>query len=231
MKRRLTSLSLLLTVALGVAVAAAAGEVDMRLGGSNYNVAVTSLEEARFRNVVRQQYDFSCGSAALATLLTYHYGVQTTETAAFDAMWKVGDQKSITAVGFSMLDMKRYLETIGFRSDGFKIELDKLEAVGVPAITLINTRGYNHFVVVTGVKRGRIMVADSAMGLRAIRRSEFEQMWNGTLFMIRDRVTVAQAHFNKPEQWKIHPTPPVGTALSPEALGSFSVNLPGRGMM
>ena len=30
-----------------------------------------SFAELRFRDVVRQKYDFSCGSAAVATLLTY----------------------------------------------------------------------------------------------------------------------------------------------------------------
>jgi predicted double-glycine peptidase len=224
--RTRSALSLLSLLPLTVALAASAGEIDMRVGGAHYNVAVTSLEEARFRNVVRQQYDFSCGSAALATLLTYHYGIQTAEADAFDSMWREGDQNSIRSVGFSMLDMKRYLETIGYRADGFRIELAKLEDVGVPAIALINTRGYNHFVVVTGVQRGRVMLADPSIGLRAIRRGEFEKMWNGILFMVRDGVSVAQANFNRPENWKIHPTAPIGTALSVDALGAFTVNMP-----
>jgi predicted double-glycine peptidase len=126
-----------------------------------------------------------------------------------------------------MLDMKHYLETVGLRSDGFRIALDQLESVGVPAITLINTRGYNHFVVVTGMERGRVLVADPAMGLRAIRRGEFDKMWNGILFMVRDRLTVAQANFNRADQWGVHPKPPID-ALSSETLGSFSMHLPGR---
>src|SRR5262245_46400741 len=86
--------------------AALAGQVDVRAGGSGYRVNVTSLEEQRFATVVRQQHDFSCGSAALATLLTFHYDVDTPEDEVFDAMYAVGDQKSIREVGFSMLDMK-----------------------------------------------------------------------------------------------------------------------------
>ncbi|RYF14189.1 MAG: peptidase C39, partial [Oxalobacteraceae bacterium] len=39
----------------------------------NFTAPVTSLIGRRFETVVRQQYDFSCGSAALATLLRYHY--------------------------------------------------------------------------------------------------------------------------------------------------------------
>jgi hypothetical protein len=225
-QRECSLLSLLIPLLL--CAGATAGEVEVRAGGI-YRLPITSLQEARFRTVVRQKYDFSCGSAALATLLTYHYGLETPEQTAFDAMWKVGDQKNIRAVGFSMLDMKRYLDSRGFRADGFRIPLDQLEGVGVPAITLITTRGYSHFVVVTGVERGRVLIADPAMGLRAIRRGEFDKMWNGILFMIRDRISVAQANFNRAEEWKVHPKPPIGAVLSPEMLGSFTMHLPSRG--
>ena len=40
--------------------------------GGTFSVKVLSLKELRLRAVVLQQYDFSCGSAALATLLSYH---------------------------------------------------------------------------------------------------------------------------------------------------------------
>ena len=50
---------------------------------------VESLKERAFRYTVRQQYDFSCGSAALATLLTYHYATPTDEEDTFKAMFDV----------------------------------------------------------------------------------------------------------------------------------------------
>jgi predicted double-glycine peptidase len=72
-------------------------------------VEVTSWRDIPFRTIVRQRYDFSCGSAAVATMLTYSYGLPTTENDAFSAMWSVGDQKKIIQSGFSLLDMKHYL--------------------------------------------------------------------------------------------------------------------------
>ena len=69
---------------------------------------VRSFEEERFATVIRQKYDFSCGSAALATLLRYHYGLSQDEEATFRGMWATGDQPQIRRVGFSLLDMKRY---------------------------------------------------------------------------------------------------------------------------
>src|ERR1700744_3651505 len=73
-------------------------------------VRVTSLKEARYRGTVRQQYDFSCGSAAIATLLTYQYGYPMSEQIAFQQMFAEGDQQKIRREGFSLLDMKRFLE-------------------------------------------------------------------------------------------------------------------------
>ena len=65
-----------LAVALGglCASGAGAGSVDLpfQIGGA-FSVPAVSIKEARFSAMVRQQYDFSCGSAALSTLLTYHY--------------------------------------------------------------------------------------------------------------------------------------------------------------
>ncbi len=38
-----------------------------------------SLRDMRYRDLVRQGYDFSCGTAALATVLRYGYGMDVTE--------------------------------------------------------------------------------------------------------------------------------------------------------
>ena len=78
------------------------------------------MQELRFLETVRQGFDFSCGSAALATLLSFHYGRPTTEFQVFESMWKTGDTEKIRKDGFSMLDMKRYLEQEGLRADGFQ---------------------------------------------------------------------------------------------------------------
>jgi predicted double-glycine peptidase len=114
------------TLALAApAVAPTAAELAS-VGGVPYRVHVTSMKEARFRTTVRQQYDFSCGSAAVATLLTYHYDFPVTEQQAFQEMFVTGDQAKIRREGFSLLDMKRFLGNHGFKADGFELPLEKL---------------------------------------------------------------------------------------------------------
>ena len=91
-----------------------------------FNVPVTSLIGRRFDTVVRQQYDFSCGSAALATLLRFHYDAPQTEQSVFLGMWQDGDQAQIRRLGFSLLDMKRYLAARGIPADGYRVTSDAL---------------------------------------------------------------------------------------------------------
>lgn len=187
---------------LGPAESCRAGVVQVPgafLGG--INVPVASLKELRFKRTIQQQYDFSCGSAALATLLTYHYEDRVREDEVFMAMYKNGDQAKIRREGFSLLDMKNYLERRGYRADGFKMSLDRLRVIGVPAIVLISLHGYKHFTVVKGVTEGEVLLGDPALGCRVMTRTEFEASWNGLLFLVRTRKDVAAKHFNQMTEW------------------------------
>lgn len=217
----------LLALATGLPLPADAGRVGIHsAAGGQFQVAVTSLKEARFKTVLRQRYDFSCGSAALASLLSFHYDRPTTEEDVFAAMYQLGDKERIHRAGFSLLDMKGYLEAQGLRSDGFRVGLDKLEAAGVPAITLINTGGYKHFVLIKGVRGDEVIVGDPAAGVRVYRRDAFVAMWEGIAFIIRDEPELARRHFNSPRDWAVRVKAPVGTALTRQSLASFNVNLP-----
>lgn len=212
---------------MGFGQPASAGEVGLFRGaGGQFNVHVTSLKEARFRTVVKQMYDFSCGSAALATLLSYHYGQNHSETDVFKAMFEAGDRERIEHFGFSLLDMKAYLSTLGLRSDGYRVDLDTLARAGVPAITLINTNGYKHFVVIKGLRGDKVLVGDPASGLRIYARDHFEQIWEGIVFIVRDEATTGREHFNRDQEWRFRPHAPIGTALAQTSLASFTANLP-----
>lgn len=208
-------------------VGQASGMVHIPGAMGTHEVAVTSLQGMRFKTVVRQRYDFSCGSAALATLLTYHYDRPTRERETFDAMYEMGDQARIRAQGFSMLDMKRYLAAQGMASDGFRIPLEQLEELGIPAIALVEIEGYRHFVVVKGIEGDRVLVGDPALGVKDYRRAEFEKVRsNDILFLVRDRLDLGREHFNAPVTWEALTTPPYGTALARDGLADFLLALP-----
>jgi len=216
-------------LALPASVPAFAGQATVVAGGGAvFSVPLTSVREARFKTVVRQQYDFSCGSAAIATLLTYHYDRPTAEQEVFKAMFDAGDQEAIKTKGFSLLDMKNYLESIGIHADGYKAGLARLAKVGIPAIVLIEIRGYRHFVVVKGVRDGEVVIGDPALGVRIYPRADFEKlMVNHIIFVIRDEIEVARRNFNADRDWAVRAKAPFGTAFGGNSLASFTLLMPG----
>jgi len=208
-----------------------AGDINFNgvAGAGNYDVPVTSFLERRFKTVYKQQYDFSCGSATLASLLTYHYDDAVDEQSVFVDMYQNGDRQKIQKQGFSLLDIKLYLERRGYRSDGFKIKLDQLVTANVPAITIINNNGYLHFVIIKGVSEQEVLVGDPAVGVKAIPRDEFEEMWgNRILFLIHDKQDVAARHFQDQQEWALRVKAPLGSAADRASLGAFNMLQPGR---
>lgn len=210
-----------------VATGAMASSLDLRVPASGtYTVRVTSLKEARFKTTVPQRYDFSCGSAATATLLAYQYGHPVTEADVFSAMYTNGDQARIRAEGFSLLDMQRYLRSHGYEADGFELPLDKLLEEGLPAIVLLNDRGYRHFVVVKGLKGGRVLIGDPARGTRAMSRERFDRLWdNRVLFVVHNRREIAL--FNQARDWRT--APPAPMELGVQRQGLQNIVMPRRG--
>ncbi len=201
-----------------IAGRAEAGSVELPVQvGGGYTVPVTSLKEARFSATVRQQYDFSCGSAALSTLLTYQYGYPVQEQTAFEEMFQLGDQEKIQREGFSLLDLKVFLEKHGFHADGFEAPLDKLESAGIPAIVLLKENGYSHFVVIKGVRDGRVLIGDPAGGTRVMTRNNFESIWmNQILFVISNKTDIAR--FNAAADWGVAPRAPIGAGVNRDGL-------------
>lgn len=183
------------------------------MGSGDFSLPVTSIREGRWTSTLLQKYDFSCGSAALATLLTHHYGYPVSEQRVFEEMYSHGDQVKIQREGFSLLDMKRVLAAHGFEADGFEQPLDKLNEARLPAIVLINESGYQHFVVVKGIQADRVLIGDPARGTRAVPRQTFEANWqNRVLFVVHNRMDAAR--FNVQADWRVAQRAPVGDGVN-----------------
>ena len=223
MTMRLAWLALLLASAAPLH----AGVLDLRVPqAGQFGVRVTSLKEARFRTTVPQRFDFSCGSAATATLLTYQYGHPVSEEEVFVRMYAHGDQARIRREGFSLLDMRRFLQARGYEADGFELPLDKLLEQGLPAIVLLNDRGYRHFVVIKGLRHDRVLLGDPARGTRAMSRRRFEALWdNNVLFVVHNRRD--SARFNQAVDWRTAPPAPLASGIQREGLRNAT--MPRRG--
>ena len=216
--RRVLACRVGLALLSGFALAAAAWAVPARaggvflgptqIGGAGITVHVQSFRARKFIGTIRQAHDYSCGSAALATLLTYAYGIPVTEQVIFRSMIAHGNQAEIEQRGFSLLDLKDYLARHGLQAGGFRAPLAKLAQVGVPAIVLIDHQGYRHFVVVRGFENGLVLVSDPSLGTRTIPEVRFARQWNGIFFLVLTDAGRAQESFNDRKIWAAAPRPP-----------------------
>jgi len=147
----------------------------------------------QFQGIVRQAYDYSCGSAALTTLLNGYVGTRLDEQQVMNGLMKFGEtDKIIERRSFSLLDMKRFVAALGLESGGYRGEFEDLVKQGQPAIVPISYAGFKHFVVYKAYKNGRVYVADPALGNISFDEQRFKEIWeNNTLYLI-----------NVPEQYR-----------------------------
>jgi predicted double-glycine peptidase len=193
----------------------------------DFSVKLGSFQDRRFETVVRQRYDFSCGSAALATLLRYHYGYKVGEDLAFRGMWLRGNREQIRKLGFSLLDMKQWLASRGLTADGYKVPLDTIAKTGVPGIALISVKQYRHFVVVKGVRGGEVLLGDPSLGLVLMPRAKFEKAWNGVYFVLADERPLGRRSFNAARQWAAYGRAPTsGRFAEPISLQALALTAP-----
>ena len=169
--------------ALFLASAGWAADLSVRvhnLRGGVVQKKVMSMKELKFKNIVRQKTDFSCGAAALATIMKYLYNDhKVSEEKIVEWLLKNGDLEKIQQRGFSLLDLKVYAQKAGYKAGGYRVKPEQLTGIKIPTIVLLDTNGYSHFVVLKGVLGDKTYIADPALGNRKMRMGEFLAAWNG----------------------------------------------------
>lgn len=146
---------------------------------------VTPLSANKYKNVIRQAYDYSCGSAALTTLLDYYLGRNFQERHVMEGLLEFGEaEKIVERKGFSLLDMKRLVTALGHPSGGFKATTQDLIELEHPGIVPIEYAGFKHFVVLRDVIDGRVFVADPALGNLSFTLSRFEEIWDRNVIFV-----------------------------------------------
>jgi predicted double-glycine peptidase len=194
-------------------------------------VQLQSIRELRWKGVVRQQRDYTCGAAAVATLLTHHLDTPTPEYNVMINMYVNGDRPVIEKAGFSMLDMIRYMNARGFKADGFRTSLTKLQKERLPAIALLHHRVrdtvVHHYVVIKGVSQDQVFFADSRIGLRVLDRESFQKMLDPVLLVVRSHLELSNKSFEAdPTTWSIRRRPSIRAAFELPDLATTALMLP-----
>jgi uncharacterized protein len=149
-----------------------------------------SFHQRRFDNVVRQVLEFSCGSASLATVLTFFLSRPTTEAEVIGILkeryptfekWK---EKSND--GFSFEDIIFAADQLGFRSEAARVGIEQLMRLDGPVIVHLNKGTWQHFTVLRRFHQGFAYLADPINGQVTILAEEFAQEYTGSALAVWD---------------------------------------------
>ncbi len=202
--------------------------------GTRVNVPVQSMKDLRDKDLVKQRLDYSCGAAALATILRYGFGDEVTEREIlinlFDLLSE--DEKGLRRKeGFSLLDLQQVAQARGYKAQGFRLAPEYLPKLGGPVIVFIEPRGYKHFAVLRGAKGDRIYLADPSRGNVRMPAYRFLDAWigesaKGIIFVIepKDGLPEHDTPLSVPVDGL--PQPEIMTAREMLAVGSPYLRLP-----
>ena len=153
-----------------IALTAHAESVLLSTQTLSVNIPVKSWKTLRDTHIVKQDLDYSCSAASLATLLNEFYGQNVTEEVLLKAMDK-GDLRA------SFEDMQRALPQFGFKAQGYAATYEQLIKLKMPVVVYLKHRKDDHFSVLRGIDENTVWLADPALGNRTYSREQFLEMW------------------------------------------------------
>ena len=159
-------------------------------GGVVVRKPVKTLLEFKREHAVLQRYDFSCGAAALATVMQHYFKLRVTEESIVSYIIHLrGPEQAVLRYkqkkGFSLLDLKVAAMSADFRCFAYSgMNLADLVELNAPAIVPVRTREYDHFVVFRGLRGDRVYLADPVAGNVTMKASNFVAVWHGGIGMV-----------------------------------------------
>jgi hypothetical protein len=177
-------------------IATATPVTTINIGNDNRIFAqLQSIKTMRDQGVVKQGYDYSCGSGALATLLTYYFNDPVSEEVVLQQILEPlnkNQEKLREKQGLTLTDLKNAAESRGYKTKGMKLLPKYLLELKAPVIVFIKPRGHEHFAVFKGVRADRVYLADPSLGNVRMPIYQFLDMWvnqgdKGIIFVVERR--------------------------------------------
>ena len=130
---------------------------------------IRSWTDVRDHDIVKQQFDQSCGAASLATILDIFYGEDTDEADLMDIMGLKG--------AYSFADLAYAAGEFGYKATPIFAQFDMLEKLRVPVILFIDNFGQGHFTVFRGTDGQTVWLGDPAWGNVYLSKHDFDKRW------------------------------------------------------
>ena len=137
------------------------------------NMHIVAWKDMRDDKLEKQDEDFSCGSASVATILRSFYGLDVYEKDILDEVEKIGDDGTA-----SFSDLEQAVKKFGFKAIGLSVSFEKLKLIKIPAIVYLRYRGDDHFSVIRGISEsGVVWLGDPSWDNRKFTEHQFRKMW------------------------------------------------------
>ncbi|MBN7795007.1 peptidase domain-containing ABC transporter [Parahaliea mediterranea] len=131
--------------------------------------------------LIEQAEEMDCGAACLA-MICKHYGIPIT-------LGKLREMANVTTQGATLDSLARVGESLGFSTRGVQCTFDSLLGFDLPFIA--HWEGY-HYIIVYGVSKSHVWVADPGPGFRKMTVQEFERGWSGTCLLFSPGADMVQ---------------------------------------
>lgn len=172
--------------------------------GLHIKTTIQSFKYLRDKNIIKQSFDYSCGAAAMATLLTYTFNDKISEIGILKLLissLSKGEINQRKKAGLSLYDLKKIAEKLGYQARGFRVTANVLYKLNGPVIVYIEPEGYEHFVVLKGIKYGRAYLADPSAGNTRLPMYQFLSIWEkpntqGIIFVV-EKSNYDYSQYNK----------------------------------
>ncbi len=148
---------------------------------------VKTWKAANRDHVVMQDYDYSCGAAALATLLNYYFEDPVSERTILRDIVNHLDKAAFDTRkedGLSLLDLQQYAERQGYQAAGVRLSITELAKLKGPVLVYLEQPDFRHFAVYRGMRENRVFLADPARGNVRQPVDRFVQEWPGIALVL-----------------------------------------------
>ena len=158
---------------------------------------VKSYIEFKNEGMIRQEFDYSCGSSSLATILKFFFNEKFTEKDVLDWVLekrrlidkncknnkkekcKVKKLKELEKKDFklSFFDLAEFAKEKGYKAIALALNIEELRKLKVPAIVFVKIRRNEHFTVYKGMDDKFVYLADPSFGNIKVRIGKFKEMF------------------------------------------------------
>ena len=133
------------------------------------SVPVTSWTAIRDQGIIKQRFDYSCGAAAVPTVLHHFYRLEVDEATIID---KIGLKDE-----FSFADLARVMEEYSLKAVAVALDFDHLQRIAMPAIVYPDFHGEGHFSVLRGISASSVWLGDPSWGNIHMSPDRFRGTW------------------------------------------------------